>query len=101
MRFSFADARRASRAASSWSMPGGIVEIEHRIAAGAEPHALVAGRQEAAAPQPREERLVGVERLRLREQHDERRQILVLAAEAVADPRAHARTARLLAAASG
>ena len=37
-------------------------------------------------------------RVGLRDQHDERRQILVLAAQTVADPRAHARPAGLLAA---
>ena len=34
--------------------------------------------------------------VRLRQQHDERRQVLVLAAQAVAEPGAHARPARLL-----
>ena len=38
------------------------------------------------------------DRVRLRHHHDERRQILVLAAEPVSEPRAHARPARLLAA---
>ena len=34
--------------------------------------------------------------LRLRDQHDERRQVLILAAQAIADPGAHARPAGLL-----
>ena len=83
----------------SWSTPFGIVEIEHRVAARAETDALVIGRQKARSPQPREQRLIGIQRLRLREHHDERRQIMVLAAQPVADPGAHARTAGLLAAA--
>ena len=33
------------------SMPVGIVEVEHGVAAGAEAHALVIGGEEAAAPQ--------------------------------------------------
>ena len=61
-------------------------------------HALILRRQEAVAPQAREQRLVGVDGARLRNQHDERRQILVLAAQAVADPGAHAGPAGLLAA---
>ena len=59
--FSFADGVEHLRGASSCSMPGGIVEIQHRVAAGAEPHALIARRQEPAAPQPREQRLIGVD----------------------------------------
>ena len=53
------------------------------------------GRQKGAAPQPRVEWLglrVGV----LVQQHDERRQALALASQAVADPRAETRPARLL-----
>ena len=75
-----------------------VVEVEHRIAAGAKPHALIFGRQKAAAPQAREQRLVGVDAVGLRDHHDERRQVVVLAAEAVADPRAHAGASGLLAA---
>ena len=77
----------------------GIVQVQHRIAARAEAHALVIGGQKAAAPEAREQRLVRIQRLRLREHHDERGQVPILAAQAVADPRAHAGTARLLAAA--
>ena len=76
--------------------PRRILEEQHRRAAGAESDALIARRQEPARPQPREERLIGVDGVRLREEHDERRQVLVLAAEPVTEPRAHARTARLL-----
>ena len=36
----------------------GIVEIKHRLLAGAELHALMLRRQETAAPEPRVERLV-------------------------------------------
>jgi hypothetical protein len=84
------------RAARDLVHPGRIVEVQHRFAAGPEAHALIRRRQETAAPQAREERLVGVDRLRLREEHDEGRQVLVLAAEAVTEPRAHARASRLL-----
>ena len=56
-------------------------------------HALVLRRQEAAAPQPVVERLVGRVAGALRDQHDERGQVLVLAAEAVAEPGADARPA--------
>ena len=65
----------------------GIAEIEHRIRAAAELHALMLRRQEAAAPQARVERLVDLAR---RDQHDERRQVFVVAAQAVVHPRAHA-----------
>ena len=53
-------------------------------------------RQEAAAPEAREDRLARVLAGALRDHRDERRQVFVLAAEAVADPRAHARVAGLL-----
>ena len=98
MRLSLPAASSMSRRVPG-SMPSRIVQVEHRIAARAEAHALVIGGQEAAAPEAREQRLVGIQRLRLREHHDERRQVPILAAQAVADPRAHARPARLLAAA--
>ena len=42
--------RRAPRAAGRRVMPGGLDEVEDRLAAGAERHALVGRRQEAAAP---------------------------------------------------
>ena len=69
---------------------GRVGEIEHRLLAAAQLHALVARRQEAASPQPVVERLVGPP---AREQDDERRQVLVLTPQAVGDPRAHARPA--------
>ena len=75
MRLSLPAASSMSRRVPG-SMPARIVQVQHRIAAGAEAHALVIGGQKAAAPQAREERLVRVQRLRLREHHDERRQIL-------------------------
>ena len=50
--------RRACARRLSGVDAGGIVEVEHRVAAAAELHALVLRRQEAAAPQPRVERLV-------------------------------------------
>ena len=72
---------------------GRVGEIEHRLLAAAELHALVARRQEAASPQAVVERLVGPP---AREQDDERRQVLVLAPQAVGDPRPHAGPAREL-----
>ena len=72
----------------------GIGQIEHRILAAAELHALVLRRQEPAAPQPRIERLVAL--TGAREQHDERRQIAVVGSDAVREPGADGRTARLL-----
>ncbi len=71
----------------------GIGEVEHRLLAAAELDALVAGRQEAAAPEAVIQRLVGPAP---REQHDECRQVLVEATETVGDPRAHAGPAREL-----
>ena len=83
-------AGRASAGGSRASTPSGIAEVEHRVLAAAELHALVLRRQEAAAPEPRVQRLID---LAGRDQHDERRQVLVVAAEAVVNPRAHARPA--------
>ena len=71
--------RRASRGACAWRRredPRGRAPARCRC--GSAP--LITGRQEPAGPETREERLIGVERLRLRQQHDERRQVLVLAA---------------------
>ena len=68
----------------------GIRQVQHRILAAAELHALVLGRQEAAAPEAGVERLID---LAGRDEHDERRQVLVVAAEPVVNPRAHARPA--------
>ena len=69
---------------------GRVGEVEHRVLAAAELHALIAGRQESAAPEAVVERLVGPS---AREQDDERRQVLVQAPQAVGDPGAHARPA--------
>ena len=77
---------------------GRVGQIQHRIARGAEVHALIFRRQKSAAPQAREQRLVRIDGARLRDQHHERRQILVLAAQPIADPRPHAGPSRLLAA---
>ena len=79
--------------------PGGIGEVEHRVLPAAELHALVLRGQEAAAPEPRVERLVALPRAG--EQHDERRQVLVLGAEAVGEPGADRRPARPAASPSG
>ena len=71
----------------------GVREVRHGVAARAEADALVRRRQEAAAPEAREDRLPRILARALRNEHDESRQIRVLAAEAVARPRAHARVA--------
>src|SRR6266849_1688491 len=55
--------------------------------------------QEAVPPQTREQRLIHVEPAGLRHHDHERRQVLVLAPQTIADPRAHAGPSRLLAAA--
>ena len=60
--------------------------MQHRIARAAELHALIAAGQEARAPQPRQQTLVRHAVARQRIQHHERRQIFVLAAQAVIDP---------------
>ena len=80
------------RRAASRSKPARVREVEHRVADRAELHALVLGRQEAAAPEP-VVRAAGRRLPALRDQHDERRQVLVLAAQAVAEPGADARPA--------
>ena len=68
----------------------GIAQVEHRIFARPELHALILRVQEAAAPQPGVERLIA---LPGRDQHDERRQIVVHRAEAVGEPGPHRRPA--------
>ena len=73
-----------------------IVEVQHRVGARPQADALMRRRQEAAAPQPREDRLPRVLARALRDHRDERRQVLVLAPQAVADPRPHAGVAGLL-----
>ena len=67
----------------------GVRDEQHRLAARAELDALMHGRQKAAAPA----RLAAVGVVLAREQHDEARQVAVLAAEPVAEPRAQARPA--------
>ena len=69
---------------------GGFFQVEHRVAAAAELHALVDAREEPVAPQPAVERLVDPV---LGDQHDERRQVLVGGPEPVAEPRPHRRPA--------
>ena len=70
--------------------PLGVGEVEHRIGAGAELHALVAALEKAVAPESCVERLAA---LVLRDQDHERGKVAVQAAEAVADPRSHRRSA--------
>ena len=50
--------RRGIAAARSPSIARRIRQVQHRIAAGAELHALILRRQKAAAPQPVVERLI-------------------------------------------
>src|SRR6185436_7945341 len=73
-----------------------VVEKQHRRAAGAESNALITGWEEPACPQTREQRLVGIDRVCLREQDDEGRKVLILTAEPVTEPGAHAWASRLL-----
>ena len=90
-------ARAACRAsAAGWPAIDAvrIVQVEHRILAAAELHALVLRRQEAAAPQPRVERLIAF--AGPRQQHDEAGQVGVLGAEPVGEPGADRRPAGLL-----
>ena len=75
---------------------GRVGQIQHRIAAGAETHSLMIGRQKPATPQSREQRLVYIQRIGLRDEHHERRQILVFAAQAVTHPGAHTGSSGLL-----
>lgn len=62
--------------------PVRIGEIEHRIAGRSALHPLIDRREEAAAI----DRRAGIGRRTTREQHHERRQVLVLGAEAVGHP---------------
>ena len=73
-----------------------VGEIEDGIAARAKLHALVARRQEARAPEPLEETLIGILAAPLREHDDEARQFVGLRAEAVAEPGTERRPPRLL-----
>ena len=56
---------------------GRVREIQHRVVAAAELHALILRRQEAAAPEAVVERLIGGAGRVARDHHDERRQVLV------------------------
>ncbi len=47
---------------------------------------MIFGWKEAAGPEAGEERLISIERVGLREQHDEGREVVIFAAETVADP---------------
>src|SRR5204862_7181126 len=70
--------------------PRGVREVEYRVVSGSEPDPLVLGREEAAPPEPREDRLVGLVAAPLRDQDDERGEVLVLAPAPVAQPGAEA-----------
>ena len=70
----------------------GVAQVEDRVALGAEVDALEAAGQEAAVPLPGGDRL-HLAAAPVRGQHDEAGQVVGLAAEAVPDPRAHARPA--------
>ena len=82
--------RSSSARRLSCVTPAGLLQVEHRLLAAAELHALMLRRQEPAAPQPRVERLIDLAR---RDQDDEGRQVGVVAAQPVMHPRAHARAA--------
>ena len=81
---------RASRGGIDAS---GVIEEQHRIALGAEGDAVVGGREKTAAPHAREERLGGDLGRKFRREHDERGQVVALAAEAVGEPGTEARFA--------
>ena len=81
------------RAARGGIDAGGVVEEQYGIALGAEGDAVVGGRKETAAPHAREERLGGDLRGEFGSEHDERGQVVALAAEAVGEPGTEARFA--------
>ena len=88
--------RRPRRCTSRWrarDTPGGLFEVVHRVAAGVELDALVLAGQEAAVPLPGRDRLRAAAAGRVGGHHDEAGQVVALAAQAVGDPRAHARPA--------
>ncbi len=91
---------RSSRKRRRWAAlePRGVGQVQHRIADRAELDALVARRQKAAPPEAIVERLIVRVAAALRDHDDEGRQVLVLAAQAVAQPAADARPARELSA---
>ena len=71
---------------------GRIADVVHRVAGRVELHALKLAGQEAAVPLPRRDRLRRA-RAGSTGQHDEAGQVIAFAAQAVVDPRAHARAA--------
>ena len=71
---------------------GRIGEIQNRIAAAAERHTLIHGGQKAATPTG----IAAARPFAAGAEHDERRQVLRFAAQAIGDPRAHAGPAELL-----
>ncbi len=75
---------------------GRVRQIEHRVAIGAQLDSLVARRQKSGAPVIVVEDLPARQLAVLRGHDHERRQVLIHAAQAIAQPRAHARPARLL-----
>ena len=77
------------RTARVWRNAFGIGESQNWLFSRAKLHSLMFARKEARAPQPRVQRLIA--RRVLRHEHDERRQVLVHGAKAVAHPRAHRR----------
>jgi len=85
--------RRRSRV-----MPARVVEVEDGFTGATELHALMLAREKAAAPEAREQALAGAGFVD-RQQHDERREVLVDLAQTVVGPRAHAGAAGQLAAA--
>ena len=65
----------------------GIGEVKHRLLTRPELHALMFAGEKARTPQPRVKRLVA--RGIFRNEHDERREVVIERAEAVGGPRAH------------
>ena len=76
--------------------PGRVLKEKHRAAPRPQPHALVGGGKETAAPEPGENRLPGIFSGALGNHGDEGRQVLVFRAEPVAHPGPHAGVTRQL-----
>src|SRR6266852_3380097 len=70
--------------------------MQNRIANRPELHTLILAGQKARAPQTVVERLIGRVTRTLGDHHDKRRKVLILAAKAIGEPRADARTASQL-----
>ena len=66
-----------------------IGKIQHRIARRTKADALMIGRQKCGSPQSRVQRIIGTSGAASGQQNDKTRQILLLAAEAIAEPRPH------------